>query len=132
MADNQKNNQNRPAENLNDQMLIRREKLQQIRELGYAPFGQRFQWDHHAADIRAEAEALEASEAHVRMAGRIMIIRNHGKTAFCVLRDKTGDIQLYFRKDQLTETEWKLSSSSSTSATSSASKGRSSPPTPAK
>ncbi len=105
---NVKNVQKKPAENLNDQMLIRREKLQQIRDLGYAPFGQRFEWDHHAADIRNNAEALEASEEHVRIAGRIMIIRNHGKTAFCVLRDRTGDIQLYVRRDQVSETEWKL------------------------
>lgn len=103
-----KNVQKKPAENLNDQMLIRREKLQQIRDLGYAPFGQRFEWDHHAADIRNNAEALEASEEHVRIAGRIMIIRNHGKTAFCVLRDRTGDIQLYVRRDQVSETEWKI------------------------
>lgn len=100
--------QTNPADNLNDQMRIRRAKLDQIRELGYAPFGQRFQWDHHVADIRAAEAELEASEETVRMAGRIMIIRNHGKTAFTVLRDRTGDIQLYFRKDQLTETEWKL------------------------
>ena len=102
---NVKNVQKKPAENLNDQMLIRREKLQQIRDLGYAPFGQRFEWDHHTADIRNNAEALEASEEHVRIAGRIMIIRSHGKTAFCVLRDRTGDIQLYVRRDQVSETE---------------------------
>lgn len=107
MEEKNKNGQ-KPAVNLNDQMQIRRGKLDKIRELGISPFGQRFEWDHHAADIRAEAAELEASEKPVRMAGRIMIIRSHGKTAFCVFRDKTGDIQLYFRKDQLSETEWAL------------------------
>lgn len=96
------------AGNLNDQEIIRREKLDKIRELGISPFGQRFAWDHHVADIRANGAALEESQEHLRIAGRIMIIRGHGKAAFAVFRDKTGDIQLYFRKDQLTETEWKL------------------------
>lgn len=108
MGEKKKNTQQRPAEKLNDQMLIRREKLQKIQELGVSPFGQRFLWDHHAADIRANAEALEESQEHVRAAGRIMIIRGHGKAAFAVFRDKTGDIQLYFRKDELSENEWKL------------------------
>lgn len=93
---------------LNDQEIIRREKLDKIRELGLSPFGQRFEWDHHAADIRAKSAELEENQAPVRMAGRIMIIRGHGKAAFAVLRDKTGDIQIYFRKDAVTETEWKL------------------------
>ncbi|MDU7216920.1 MAG: lysine--tRNA ligase, partial [Dialister sp.] len=56
----------------------------------------------------ADAEALEKSEEHVKVAGRIMIIRGHGKTAFCKLRDEKGDIQLYFRKDALDEKEWNL------------------------
>lgn len=95
-------------EDLNDQMMFRREKLQEIRSLGVEPFGQKFEWDHHAADIRNQAADLEAGETSVRLAGRLMAIRNHGKTAFCNLRDKTGDIQLYMRKDQLGEDAWKL------------------------
>ena len=93
---------------LNDQMLIRREKLDKIRALGFEPYGQRFDWDHHAADIRKQAEELEKSEAAVKIAGRLMIRRGQGKTAFCVLRDETGDIQLYFRRDELPENEWAL------------------------
>lgn len=93
---------------LNDQMLIRREKLEKIRALGVEPYGQKFDYDHHASDIRKEAEELEKNETHVRLAGRIMIRRGQGKTAFCVLRDQSGDIQLYFRKDELPENEWAL------------------------
>lgn len=54
---NQKKQQSGPK--LNDQMLIRREKLDKIRALGVEPYGQKFNWDHHAADIRANAEQLE-------------------------------------------------------------------------
>lgn len=96
------------TEKLNDQMLIRRGKLEKIAELGFEPYGGRFDWTHHTNDILADAEALEKSEEHVKLAGRIMIIRGHGKTAFCKLRDEKGDIQLYFRKDALDEKEWNL------------------------
>ena len=89
-------------------MIIRREKLDKIRALGVEPYGQKFEWDHHAADIRKEAEQLEKDETHVRIAGRIMIRRGQGKTAFCVLRDQTGDIQVYFKRDELPENEWAL------------------------
>ena len=93
---------------LNDQMLIRREKLEKIRALGVEPYGQKFDWDHHTSDIKANADELEKNETHVRIAGRIMIRRGQGKTAFCVLRDQMGDIQLYFRRDELPENEWAL------------------------
>lgn len=96
------------TEKLNDQMLIRRGKLEKIAELGFEPYGGRFDWTHHTNDILADAEALEKSEEHVKVAGCIMIIRGHGKTAFCKLRDEKGDIQLYFRKDALDEKEWSL------------------------
>ena len=96
------------TEKLNDQMLIRRGKLEKIAELGFEPYGGRFDWTHHTDTILADAEALEKKEDHVKVAGRIMIIRGHGKTAFCKLRDEKGDIQLYFRKDTLDEKEWNL------------------------
>ena len=91
-------------EKLNDQMLIRREKLEKIAALGFEPYGGKYECTHHSEDIHADAAALEASEEHVKVAGRIMIIRGHGKTAFCTLRDEKGDIQLYFRKDTCSET----------------------------
>lgn len=93
---------------LNDQMLVRREKLEKIRALGIEPYGQRFDWDYHAEDIRKDAKELEESGETVKIVGRIMIRRGQGKTAFCVLRDQSGDIQLYFRKDELSEKEWDL------------------------
>lgn len=108
MTDNKNQNKQHNGPKLNDQMLIRREKLEKIRALGVEPYGQKFDWDHHAADIRKEAETLEKEETHVRIAGRIMIRRGQGKTAFCVLRDQSGDIQVYFKRDELPENEWAL------------------------
>lgn len=95
-------------EKLNDQMLIRRGKLEKIAALGFEPYGGKYECTHHSEDIHADAAALEASGEHVKVAGRIMIIRGHGKTAFCTLRDEKGDIQLYFRKDTVSENEWNL------------------------
>ena len=108
MSENKNQNTQHSGPKLNDQMIIRREKLDKIRTLGVEPYGQKFEWDHHAADIRKEAEQLEKDETHVRIAGRIMIRRGQGKTAFCVLRDQTGDIQVYFKRDELPENEWAL------------------------
>lgn len=108
MSENKNQNTQHSGPKLNDQMIIRREKLDKIRALGVEPYGQKFEWDHHAADIRNEAEQLERDETHVRIAGRIMIRRGQGKTAFCVLRDQTGDIQVYFKRDELPENEWAL------------------------
>lgn len=108
MTENKNQNTQHSGPKLNDQMIIRREKLDKIRALGVEPYGQKFEWDHHAADIRKEAEQLEKNETHVRIAGRIMIRRGQGKTAFCVLRDQTGDIQVYFKRDELPENEWAL------------------------
>lgn len=108
MSENKNQNTQHSGPKLNDQMIIRREKLDKIRALGVEPYGQKFEWDHHAADIRKEAEQLEKDETHVHIAGRIMIRRGQGKTAFCVLRDQTGDIQVYFKRDELPENEWAL------------------------
>ena len=108
MTENKNQNTQHSGPKLNDQMIIRREKLDKIRALAVEPYGQKFEWDHHAADIRKEAEQLEKDETHVRIAGRIMIRRGQGKTAFCVLRDQTGDIQVYFKRDELPENEWAL------------------------
>lgn len=95
-------------EKLNDQMKVRREKMQSFIDAGVYPFGQKFDWDHHAKELKDQAEALEKDETVVRIAGRLMAIRRHGKTAFCVLRDISGEIQLYFRKDILGEESYTL------------------------
>ncbi|WP_427114033.1 lysine--tRNA ligase [Megasphaera sueciensis] len=95
-------------EQLNDQMIVRREKMREFSEAGVYPFGEKYNWDHHAQDVKDNAEALEKNEGKVRVAGRLMAIRRHGKTAFCVLRDITGEVQLYFRKDILGEDSYTL------------------------
>ena len=95
-------------EKLNDQMKVRREKMQEFPDAGVYPFGQKYNWDHHAQEVKDDAVELEKNETVVSVAGRLMAIRRHGKTAFCVLRDLSGEIQLYFRKDVLGEESYNL------------------------
>lgn len=88
---------------INEQMQFRLNKMNQLSELGLEPFGRKFDWTHHAQDIADNFEELTEKETVVRLAGRVMAIRGHGKTAFLDLLDKTGRIQLYVRKDALGE-----------------------------
>lgn len=93
---------------LNEQMQNRIDKMHRIEEAGWKPFGHRFLWTHHSADVNAQFDALAASEAEVKLAGRVMAIRGHGKTCFMDMQDKTGRIQLYVRKDVLGEENYAL------------------------
>lgn len=79
----------------------RREKLELLRERGIEPFAYRFERTHRAAEALA-AFAPERALS-VRVAGRLVAIRAHGKTTFAHLADASGRIQLYFRKDALGE-----------------------------
>ena len=93
-------------EELNDQMQIRRDKLAEYEADGIYPFGQRFVVKDHAKDIKDDF--LNYEDQPTVIAGRLMTIRSHGKTAFANIRDKSGDIQVYFRKDALGEENYNM------------------------
>lgn len=93
---------------INEQMQVRLDKMHKIEEHGWLPFGHKFEWSHHAADIAEQFEELSANETIVRLAGRVMAIRGHGKTCFMDLMDKSGRIQLYVRKDAIGEDNYAL------------------------
>lgn len=93
---------------INEQMQVRLDKMHKIEEHGWKPFGHKFEWSHHAADIAEQFEELSAKETIVRLAGRVMAIRGHGKTCFMDLMDKSGRIQLYVRKDAIGEENYAL------------------------
>ncbi len=92
-------------EDLNDQMMIRRDKLAEYEADGVYPFGQRFIVSEHAQNIKEDF--LNFEDQPVVLAGRLMTIRSHGKTAFANIRDLSGDIQVYFRKDLLGDDNYK-------------------------
>lgn len=93
---------------INEQMQVRLDKMHKIEEHGWKPFGHRFEWTHRSADIAADFEELSANETPVRLAGRVMAIRGHGKTCFMDMQDKSGRIQVYVRKDALGEENYAL------------------------
>ena len=86
-------------------------KLEQLRAMGVEPFGHRYEVTYHAADIlqygeHKSKEELETDALRVRLAGRLMIRRGHGKAAFAVVQDKTGNMQIYAKLDVLGEASY--------------------------
>jgi len=98
---------------LNDQLVVRREKMSEMRENGLDPFGGRFERTHLTAGIKDEfgeksKEELEAEEHEVTIAGRIMTKRGKGKAGFAHIQDLDGQIQIYVRKDDIGEAAYEL------------------------
>lgn len=93
---------------LNEQVQNRIEKTHKIEEHGWLPFGRRFLWTHHAADVNEQFDELAEKETEVKMAGRLMAIRGHGKTCFMDMQDRTGRLQVYVRKDVIGEENYAL------------------------
>ena len=89
------------TEELNFVQRARRDKLDALVASGVPPFAYGFDRTHEAvAAVVALPEGQEEGGS-VRVAGRIVAWRAHGKTAFAHLADGSGRIQLYFRKDAL-------------------------------
>src|SRR5690554_7280246 len=85
------------------EMEDRRRKMEELRRTGIDPFGQRFSRTHLAQEIIdkfADVDDFDACEnREVRIAGRIMSLRTHGKASFAHLADLSGQIQVYARID---------------------------------
>jgi len=113
MSDEQNVPQQPPEPEESELIRVRREKLARIVDLGYDAFPTKADVDTTIADVVAKfgastAQDLEANPTRVKIAGRIMAVREFGKTAFLVLSEKTARIQVYCRKDTLPEREWEL------------------------
>ncbi len=96
------------VEDINEMMQIRRDKLKTFEDMGVAPFGHRFEVTYHAQDIRDKFDELEGEEdgPKVRLAGRLMAKRGHGKASFAELMDMSGRMQIYFKYDVLGEEKY--------------------------
>ena len=83
---------------LSEQEIIRREKLQQLRELGIEPYpAQEFGVTTYSSDIKKNYEEGKV----VKLAGRLMSTRVMGKASFAELQDSEGRIQIYISRDDL-------------------------------
>ena len=98
-------NQEVQEQELSELLQIRREKLAALQEAGRDPFKEtRFDRTAMSAQIKASFETFENQQ--VSVAGRIMSKRGMGKAIFCHIQDRDGQIQLYIRKDAVSETEF--------------------------
>ena len=96
---------------LNDLLLLRRQKLEKSTELGFDPFGYSYPRDTTAEKILDEyeqysKEELQDKSVAVRLAGRIMSKRIQGKAGFAHIQDGSKRIQIYIRQDQVSENEF--------------------------
>jgi lysyl-tRNA synthetase class 2 len=96
-----------------DQFHQRLKKLHEIEALGYPAYPRRFDWTHTGSTIlrkygAATAEELLATPVDVRIAGRIVALRPHGKAAFAHLLSDGARIQVYVKLDAVGEKAFKL------------------------
>ena len=99
--------------NFTEQELVRRGKAEKLRSLGLDPFGDRYDRDSLANDIKEKYkdlshEELESMDEHAKVAGRIMFIRKMGKASFFSIQDKSGKIQIYISINDIGEEDYTL------------------------
>ncbi len=95
-------------EELNELLLQRRAKMEDLRQSGINPFANDFRVRHNTAEIHAahdgqDAAALEENQKQYSLAGRIMARRDFGKAAFIQLQDRRGFLQVYVARDAIGE-----------------------------
>jgi lysyl-tRNA synthetase class 2 len=98
-----------PTESTDDPFAARRAKIDALRAAGIEPYRDSFSATHHAAELSSEFASLEAgseSPAIASVAGRLIARRDQGKAAFLVIRDATGDLQLFCRQNILGDEEF--------------------------
>lgn len=106
-------NDNEHIEDLNDQMLVRREKMNELREKGMDPFGGRFERTHFSTDLieqydELSKEELAEKEISATVVGRLMAKRGSGKASFANLKDNKGTVQIYVRQDAVGEEQYDI------------------------
>lgn len=104
-------------EELNDQLQVRRDKMNQLRDNGIDPFGARFERTHQSQEVISAyqdltKEELEEKAIEVTIAGRMMTKRGKGKAGFAHLQDLEGQIQIYVRKDSVGDDQYEIFKSS--------------------
>jgi lysyl-tRNA synthetase class 2 len=96
---------------MEEQFAVRLDKLKKLSELGVAPYPYRFEATRRFAEVIAahrerSAEDLKQADVEVSCAGRIVAIRSMGKSAFMHLFDGEERLQVYIRKDMVSERDF--------------------------
>lgn len=98
---------------LTEQERVRRQKMQDLIDMGIDPFGSAYQRTTTSGKIIAQyedktKEELQELDVHVKVAGRIMTKRRQGKAGFMHIQDVDGQIQIYVRKDVIGEEQYEI------------------------
>ena len=98
---------------LTEQEIVRRRKMEELKEKGIEPFGHRYERTDNSQSIKEKynqftKEELEEKNEVVRIAGRIMSKRRQGKVGFMHIQDKFGQIQIYVRYDVIGEETYEI------------------------
>ncbi|MCH5180570.1 MAG: lysine--tRNA ligase [Erysipelotrichales bacterium] len=98
---------------LNDQEIVRRQKVEKLKELNIDPFGQAYDRTEWSKDIKDKIASLTEEQVkeldlHVSIAGRIMFIRKMGKASFFAIQDVKGKQQVYISIDTVGEDQYNL------------------------
>ena len=99
--------------NLTDQEIVRREKMEHLREMGIDPFGQAFERTANSKELKdayndLSKEEISEKNVYASVAGRIMTKRCKGKAGFMHIQDKYGLLQIYCRLDHMDEQEYEI------------------------
>jgi lysyl-tRNA synthetase class 2 len=91
----------------------RQAKLEELRRMGIDPYGSRWEVNAFAGELQQQhretpGAVFESEPIAVSLAGRLVTLRDHGKTTFADLRDRTGQIQIYLREDRLGQEAYRL------------------------
>ena len=102
-----------PMEEQSEIVKLRREKIQQLRKQGINPFINCFKVSETIGKLSKYSdlskEELEAKNLEYVIAGRIMTRRKHGKTTFCNIKDRTGEVQVFIRSNDIGAEAYALS-----------------------
>ena len=100
-----------------DEFEERKKKLEELRALGVQPYPARFERTHTALEVSKAAakkiprtleEIVADPDCKVKLCGRIVLMRPHGKLTFAQLQDHTGKIQVAFMQDFLGADAYKM------------------------
>lgn len=99
MQNEQEQSMELTAQELTEQMQVRIQKMQGLQEKNIRVFADKYEYDSCIKTIQDNQQEYAENEKNVKIAGRIMAMRGHGKTMFWNIQDQDGRIQIYVRKD---------------------------------
>ena len=91
-----------PQSTSEELIAVRREKLAKLKELGLDPYGAAFETTTTPGELKANFN----DDQPVKLGGRLLAIRDMGKSVFATLGDAHGRIQIYLNKKGVSETDW--------------------------